>query len=419
MEDDSSIAVWIIIIVINVLIYGLCGFLIIKRKSLTAISIRSPTLVLGTIFSNLMMSLALIIPKLAKNNSFITIFFYIFRLMMTISIFLRFERILACFRYNKDKFNTNENMEKFADKRYLLQEKFYVKIFIGFFGVIFLSILIIELIGVVCFELFYGSFNINMDNYRAQMYFWIILNFLENAAFMTYIFRLYNKRLRFILKKELYFVFFIFFVYSNYISFSNIFRAYNESEFILITLVTLYLLLLLNGFLPVFATFWYRNILNYQITPKLMNNLYLFLTNKKCYRKFYKYLLKSEDNYIYYLKLYTHIMKYKLDIALRTNNEQGLKEAKDIYNKYFENDGFLLYVTQDIIFKIKSKCEILKNNTFKDDIFDDGLQYAYNQLNVKFNEFIKSDEFKELNDDIELSSLVQCKMLNTGLINKF
>ena len=418
MEDGSNKIVWIIIIIINVIIYGVCCFLILKRKNFTAISIRSPTLLLSSIVSNFIMNLVIILHKIVNSN-FISIFYYIFRLMLTFSFFLKFERILICFRYNKDKFNTNENMEKFADKRYLLQEKFYVKIFIGFFGVIFLSILIIELIGVVCFELFYGSFNINMDNYRAQMYFWIILNFLENAAFMTYIFRLYNKRLRFILKKELYFVFFIFFVYSNYISFSNIFRAYNESEFILITLVTLYLLLLLDGFLPVFATFWYRNILNYQITPKLMNNLYLFLTNKKCYRKFYKYLLKSEDNYIYYLKLYTHIMKYKLDIALRTNNEQGLKEAKDIYNKYFENDGFLLYVTQDIIFKIKSKCEILKNNTFKDDIFDDGLQYAYNQLNVKFNEFIKSDEFKELNDDIELSSLVQCKMLNTGLINKF
>ena len=418
MEDGSNKIVWIIIIIINVIIYGVCCFLILRRKNFTAISIRSPTLLLSSIVSNFIMNLVIILHKIVNSN-FISIFYYIFRLMLTFSFFLKFERILICFRYNKDKFNTNENMEKFADKRYLLQEKFYVKIFIGFFGVIFLSILIIELIGVVCFELFYGSFNINMDNYRAQMYFCIILNFLENAAFMTYIFRLYNKRLRFILKKELYFVFFIFFVYSNYISFSNIFRAYNESEFILITLVTLYLLLLLDGFLPVFATFWYRNILNYQITPKLMNNLYLFLTNKKCYRKFYKYLLKSEDNYIYYLKLYTHIMKYKLDIALRTNNEQGLKEAKDIYNKYFENDGFLLYVTQDIIFKIKSKCEILKNNTFKDDIFDDGLQYAYNQLNVKFNEFIKSDEFKELNDDIELSSLVQCKMLNTGLINKF
>ena len=418
MEDGSNKIVWIIIIIINVIIYGVCCFLILRRKNFTAISIRSPTLLLSSIVSNFIMNLVIILHKIVNSN-FISIFYYIFRLMLTFSFFLKFERILICFRYNKDKFNTNENMEKFAEKRYLLQEKFYVKIFIGFFVVIFLSILIIELIGVVCFELFYGSFNTNMDNYRAQMYFWIILNFLENAAFMTYIFRLYNKRLRFILKKELYFVFFIFFVYSNYISFSNIFRAYNESEFILITLVTLYLLLLLDGFLPVFATFWYRNILNYQITPKLMNNLYLFLTNKKCYRKFYKYLLKSEDNYIYYLKLYTHIMKYKLDIALRTNNEQGLKEAKDIYNKYFENDGFLLYVTQDIIFKIKSKCEILKNNTFKDDIFDDGLQYAYNQLNVKFNEFIKSDEFKELNDDIELSSLVQCKMLNTGLINKF
>lgn len=176
MEDGSNKIVWIIIIIINVIIYGVCCFLILRRKNFTAISIRSPTLLLSSIVSNFIMNLVIILHKIVNSN-FISIFYYIFRLMLTFSFFLKFERILICFRYNKDKFNTNENMEKFADKRYLLQEKFYVKIFIGFFGVIFLSILIIELIGVVCFELFYGSFNINMDNYRAQMYFWIILNF--------------------------------------------------------------------------------------------------------------------------------------------------------------------------------------------------------------------------------------------------
>ena len=124
--------------------------------------------------------------------------------MMTISFFLRFERILACFRYNKDKFNTNENMEKFANKRYLLQEKFYVKIFIGAFLGIFLIILILQLLKVRCFELFSFSYGQPMSYYKSQMYIWIILNFIENAAFMTYIFRLYGKRLRFILKKELY-----------------------------------------------------------------------------------------------------------------------------------------------------------------------------------------------------------------------
>ena len=389
-----------------------------KKKSLTAISIRSPTLILGSILSNLIMSLALILPKLV-DSSFITIFYYIFRLMMTISIFLRFERILACFRYNKDKFNTNENMEKFANKRYLLQEKFYVKIFIGVFVVIFIIILILELLKVRCFELFSYSYNKNMNDFKSQMFVWTILNFLENAAFMTYIFRLYEKRLRFILKKELYLLFAILFIYSNFVCLYNIFEKYNDELFTLVSLSTLYILLLLNGFLPVFASFWYKNILNYQITPKLMNNLYLFLTNKKCYRKFYNYLMKAGDNSIYMLKLYTHIMKYKLDLAIKKNKEQGLREAKDIYYKYFENEGYLLYVTQDIIIKIQNKCEILRSNNYKEDLFDDGLEYAYNQLTVKFGEFIKSEDFKELNDDIELDSIVQCKMQNTGLINKF
>jgi len=418
MADQISNIVWIIIIIVNVIIYGLCGFLIIKKKSLTAISIRSPTLILGSILSNLIMSLALILPKLV-DSSFITIFYYIFRLMMTISIFLRFERILACFRYNKDKFNTNENMEKFANKRYLLQEKFYVKIFIGVFVVIFIIILILELLKVRCFELFSYSYNKNMNDFKSQMFIWTILNFMENAAFMTYIFRLYEKRLRFILKKELYLLFAILFIYSNFVCLYNIFENYNDELFTLVSLSTLYILLLLNGFLPVFASFWYKNILNYQITPKLMNNLYLFLTNKKCYRKFYNYLMKAGDNSIYMLKLYTHIMKYKLDLAIKKNKEQGLREAKDIYYKYFENEGYLLYVTQDIIIKIQNKCEILRSNNYKEDLFDDGLEYAYNQLTVKFGEFIKSEDFKELNDDIELDSIVQCKMQNTGLINKF
>ena len=416
MAEDNI--VWIIIIIVNVIIYGLCGFLIIKKKSLTAISIRSPTLILGSILSNLIMSLTLILPKLV-NSSFISIFYYIFRLMMTISFFLRFERILACFRYNKDKFNTNENMEKFANKRYLLQEKFYVKIFIGAFLGIFLIILILQLLKVRCFELFSFSYGQPMSYYKSQMYIWIILNFIENAAFMTYIFRLYGKRLRFILKKELYLLFGILFIYSNFVTLYNIFKKYNDEIFTLVSLSTLYILLLLNGFLPVFASFWYKNILNYQITPKLMNNLYLFLTNKKCYRKFYNYLMKAGDNSIYMLKLYTHIMKYKLDLAIKKNKEQGLREAKDIYYKYFENEGYLLYVTQDIIIKIQNKCEILRNNNYKEDLFDDGLEYAYNQLTVKFGEFIKSEDFKELNDDIELDSIVQCKMQNTGLINKF
>ena len=112
-------------------------------------------------------------------------------------------------------------------------------------------------------------------------------------------------------------------------------------------------------------------------------------------------------------------MKYKLDIALKINEQQCFREAMDIYNKYFERDGYYVYVTQDILIRIKNKCEILKNGEFKEDLFDDGLKYIYNVLNGIFNEFTKTEEFKELYDDIEIYSLVHCKMCNTGLINKF
>ena len=125
--------------------------------------------------------------------------------MMSISIFLRNERILSCFKYNSDKFNTGEIMEKFTLKRYLLLEKLYVKIFIGLFLLFFIGIIITESIGISCFELFFTSSNVNEkeESYKSQMYVWISLNFLENIVIMTYIFRFWNKTIKFILKKEL------------------------------------------------------------------------------------------------------------------------------------------------------------------------------------------------------------------------
>jgi len=417
MELDNII--WIIIIIFNTLVYGICCLLIIKRKNFTAISIRSPTLLLCTILSNFIMTVTLILHKIVDNN-FISIFYYIFRIMMSISIFLRNERILSCFKYNSDKFNTGEIMEKFTLKRYLLLEKLYVKIFIGLFLLFFIGIIITESIGISCFELFFTSdIKENVESYKSQMYVWISLNFLENIVIMTYIFRFWNKTIKFILKKELYIILFVLFVYSNYISFCNLYQKYDDSKFILISLVFLYIFLLLNGYLPIFSSFFYKNILSYRFTPKLMNNFYLFLTNKECYKAFYVYLFKRADNSASSLKLYTHIMKFKLDIILKISNDQCFREARDIYNKYFEHDGNIIYLPQETLIKIRNKCEVLKNGLYKDDLFDDGLKYIYDQLNTKFNTFTKTEEYKKLCDDIEISSLVHCKMCNTGLINKF
>ena len=421
MANENEEMIWIIIIIINIVIYGLCCFLIIKRKQFSSISIRSPTLLLCNNVSNFVMSLILVLHELI-DMSFISIFYYIFRCMMTISIFLRYERILSCFKYNKDKFETNENIEKFADKRYLLQEKFYVKIFIGLFCVLFISLLIIELIGIYCFELFYSAYEAeHADSYKSQMCIWVTLNFLEMMAIMTYIYRIHNKKLKFILKKEIYIELIILFLYSNYVSFTNIIYNYDDFIFTLVSIIVLYLLLILNGYMPIFSSFLYKNIVSYQFTPKLMNNLYLFLTNKDCYKAFYSYLQKKDKDSISLLKLYTHIMKYKLDIVLRLSDEQLYREARDIYNKYFDRVG-AINISQDILIKIRNKWDIINNNAFRENrntLFDDGLKYVFSQLAIKFNDFNKSEEFKELHNDIEIYTFIQCKMCNTGLINKF
>ena len=166
MENQT---IWIIIIASNILIYGLCCFLIYKRKQFSGISVRSPMLLLCTNISNFAMSMIILLHKVFESN-ILSIFYYLFRLMMMIAFFLRYERILTCFKYNTDKFNIKLNIEKFAEKRYLLQEKYYVKIYIGPCLIICITLLIIELVGVPCFELFYNSFNINNDSYKSQFY---------------------------------------------------------------------------------------------------------------------------------------------------------------------------------------------------------------------------------------------------------
>ena len=122
-ESSSDKLFWIIIILFNCLVYGLCCVLLIKRKTFSYISIRSPSLVLLANFSNFLISISLILFKITKSN-FFSIIFYTFRIIMIIAILISYERILACFRIN---------ISTFYNKRVLLQEKFYVRITFFFF----------------------------------------------------------------------------------------------------------------------------------------------------------------------------------------------------------------------------------------------------------------------------------------------
>ena len=51
-------------------------------------------------------------------------------------------------------------------------------------------------------------------------------------------------------------------------------------------------------------------------------------------------------------------------------------------------------------------------------MFDDGLQYVFEELNNRFTDFRNTQKFKDLLYKINLDSFIECKLYNIGLINK-
>ena len=111
-------------------------------------------------------------------------------------------------------------------------------------------------------------------------------------------------------------------------------------------------------------------------------------------------------------------MKYKLFFVLNPNIK-GLaqNEARLLYNTFFEDETYSRYFEDpDIFIKIRREAN---NNVFNKNFFDDTLQYTFNKLNDYFNDYKNSREYNELQAKISLESYVRCKMVNSGLINKF
>ena len=405
----NSIYLWIIF-VFNFLLYGLCCILIIKRKNFTSISIRSPTLLLTTILGNFFISTIILLYQIFENN-IISSFYYLFRVILFLSIILRYQRILMCCKIDKmDKQEIELDRKEFSDKRFLFQEKFYVRILLVVLVIFLVMMIAIKLIGINQVEMFY-TFNYihkfeeqtkSFYLFKVQMLIWIIWNFIEQFVLITYIFNIFSK----------------------ISTFFNYYYPKNNDEninliIIIVSLCVHYLSLFLNGYYPIILSFLYKISISYHFSPKLMNNLYLFLTNEKCYDTFTNYLIRNNNNKcIYFLQLYTHIMKYKLSFVLNVNRNLGFNDANEIYNTYFSKEE-ANYIDENIFKKVKNDCLALKNNTFTPELFDDALQFTFTELNKIFYIFRSTNDYKNLYNEIKLHSYIQCKMCNTGLINKY
>ena len=212
---------WWLLFALNFLIYGGTCIMIIKRKLFTTISMRSPVLLLMTIVGNFFINQIIILFQLFSINT-ISAFYYFFRVMVTVSLILRYERILKC--YNIYKNNEKEDEQLFSKKRYLYQEKYYFKILALCLILIAIPMIILYFVNkenvevFFRFNLIYNFSNINIPSinirYEMNLIIWICWNFLEQAILIFYIYRTLSKCILEKLKFELIFSFVVWFIYA-------------------------------------------------------------------------------------------------------------------------------------------------------------------------------------------------------------
>ena len=372
--------VWIILLIINILLYGICCFLILRRKSFTCISIRSPRLLILNIIGNLLMTIIIILTEGLENISdkkICSLFYYITNFLIIIPLCLRFRRIVKCCEI---KLNDRFEIQDFGKEKYKLEEKYNIKLMLIIF-VILSAILVVVNVSITTDEwitakfLYYIDINDEGKFVDANSIIWLGINFVEHILLLTYMYHICFNKLNQKLGFEIIASFIIWFIYSNLST-------------------------------------------SYFFTPKLMENLYLFLSNETCYMKFKSYLSRINGNPSLLLKLYSDIMSYKLGYKLELNNELGFAEALNIKNEFFGNDN-KANIPDKLLEKIKNDCKSLDNNSFDKDMFDEALKYCYSELQNLFEDFKRTEGFKDLQKEFFLTSYIHSKMCNIGLINKF
>ena len=411
--------IWIILLIFNILLYGACCFVIFRRKAFTCISIRSPTLLILNIIGNLLMTIIIILAKSLENNDkkICSFFYYITNFLIFIPFCLRFRRIIKCCEIKVDE---RLELQELYSKKYKFEEKYHIKIMLIIFCILTV-ILILSNVLITRSEAITAKFLYVPDDLKledANPLIWCAINFIEIMILLRYSYDIFINQLKQKLRFEIISSFCIWFIYSDIITAFDIISSIDNDIYIYISLGVCYLFLIINAFLPIIISYSYRYSTSYSFTPKLTNNLYLFLSNETCYNQFKIYLIQKYQNLLGLLKLYVGIMNYKLGFKLKLNNEQGFIEATDLMDEFFDANN-IVHLPENVFEVVKQECKSLDNNNFQESMFDEALKYCFTKLGQIFNEFKKTEEFKELYKNLFLTTYIQCKMCNVGLINKF
>ena len=157
--------------------------MILKRRKYSCISIRSPFLLLCNNIGGFMMTTVMIVNQIitTDNKYYIPSIFFVFQTMMMISFFLRCHRIVVCCQIKTDE---RSDGQQFYNKRYIFQEKYYIKIMLVALALIIIVFVIVDVVYECPFTI---NFLLDNENFsKSQANVWIILNFIEQIIMITY-----------------------------------------------------------------------------------------------------------------------------------------------------------------------------------------------------------------------------------------
>lgn len=431
-----GLAAFIILFLLNFAVYtALLVLIFIKRKH-TAIATRSPILLTINNLGGLVMSSIFIMYEMVeeawennasmtgKYKTFCIIFpnnYIVFHLMFMMSFVLRCHRIIECVNINRDE---RSEIDQFYKKRHLFKEKHYLKILVATIILLFLVNLLVSLVIPQYLIVPYHFKKCMTENTNAGFFvsiMWLIVNFIEHIILISYTYMIWIHKLKMLIKFELISFLVVWFIYPNFLRLSDlIFDVDEGSEAHWTSYVCcgfLYICLLINGYLPAFLAYYQESDINYHFNPKLADNFYLFLSTENCFYAFYDYLesLPNKEEALYYLNMYTDIMKFQHIAYIENDLDKVIQTAKRIYNLYFASPR--PGIDNQIINKIKSSCQLLDREECYIDMYDEALSYCYSFLIEHFHRYKRNEDYRLLIDNLNLHSYIRCKLSNTGLLS--
>ena len=426
----------------NFIYFTISLILIFLNQKYSAINISSPLmLTISNLFLFLMNSSLISYELVEKYNlieeykiSFCQVIPFLFIIgynVVFISLYLRIKRFINSIRFNKViSHNKKNKADIFYSNRYVLDERYYCKIctllimfvllFVGYFYWKYQYY-----IPVPYFFMKYFTNNLNdiitLEFINNLCTFYMIIYCTQGFILLISIYKLITANLVKKIKFELFIQILLFlciFISSNY--YYNKDKNQNQNDFSKISFIFILISILFvffNTYLPIIRALSDKIKTNYSFNPKLATNLYLFLSDEICYYSFSDYLKDSQID-SFYICLYTKIMKFKYKFSLEANLKNVIEEAKILYENYFDVNSNNKYMKEEILNKIRNTCsKYISKDDCSYEMFDEALVCVYEYLQKRFNEFIKSEEYKLLTYNLNMNSYIQYKVCSYSKMN--